>query len=155
MFSTGSLTLCRFVFLSRNFNYTSAVRSMATKVAVNQLFFTPTFNSYFFGSQALLAGDSLAATAERVRDTVPTSWLNSFKVWPAVIVFSFTYLPLEFRSIFSGFIAVGWQTYLSYLNKQAELQEHAKALAVDADGSSRYELDWWPACGSCIIDFYH
>lgn len=124
--------LGRFVFLSRNFNYTSRVRSIATKVAMNQLCFTPTFNTYFFGSQALLAGDGLAATAERVRDTVPTSWLNSFKVWPAVVVFSFTFLPMEYRSIFSGFIAVGWQTYLSYLNKQAELREHAKVLATTA-----------------------
>ncbi|KND86788.1 Protein SYM1 [Tolypocladium ophioglossoides CBS 100239] len=119
-----------FVFLSRNFNYTSRVRSIATKVAMNQLCFTPTFNTYFFGAQALLAGDGLAATAERVRDTVPTSWLNSFKVWPAVVVFSFTFLPMEYRSIFSGFIAVGWQTYLSYLNKQAELREQARMLAA-------------------------
>ncbi|POR31586.1 Protein SYM1, partial [Tolypocladium paradoxum] len=121
-----------FVFLGRNFNYTSRVRSLAAKVAVNQLFFTPAVNTYFFGSQALLAGDGLTAAAERVRDAVPTSWLNSFKVWPAVVVLSFTFLPMEYRSIFSGFVAVGWQTYLSHLNKQAELREHARVLALTA-----------------------
>lgn len=42
--------------------------------------------------------------------------------------FSMAFLPFEFRSIFSGFIAVGWQTYLSYLNRQAELLEEARKL---------------------------
>lgn len=33
---------------------------------------------------------------------------------------------MEYRSIFTGCIAVGWQTYLSYINKQAELLEAQK-----------------------------
>lgn len=49
-------------------------------------------------------------------------------MWPATVGFSMAFLPFEFRSIFSGFIAVGWQTYLSYLNRQAELLEEARKL---------------------------
>ncbi|KAG5920684.1 hypothetical protein E4U42_006100 [Claviceps africana] len=115
-----------FVFLSSHFNYASKVLSVATKVVVNQIFLTPTFNTYFFGAQALLSGESLEATVQRVRDTVPTSWLNSFKVWPATVAVSMAFLPFEFRSIFSGVVAVGWQTYLSYLNRQAELLEASR-----------------------------
>ncbi|KAG5979419.1 hypothetical protein E4U55_005180 [Claviceps digitariae] len=115
-----------FVFLSSHFNYASKFLSVATKVVVNQLVLTPTFNTYFFGAQALLSGESLGATVQRIKDTVPTSWLNSFKVWPATVAFSMTFLPFEFRSIFSGVVAVGWQTYLSYLNRQAELLEAAR-----------------------------
>ncbi|KID88311.1 Mpv17/PMP22 family protein [Metarhizium guizhouense ARSEF 977] len=118
-----------FRFLSSNFNYASKTLSIATKVALNQLCFTPTFSTYFFGAQALLSGESLEATVQRIRDTVPTSWLNSFKVWPATVAFSMAFLPFEFRSIFSGVVAVGWQTYLSYLNRQAELLEEARTLA--------------------------
>ncbi|KAF4508067.1 hypothetical protein G6O67_004495 [Ophiocordyceps sinensis] len=121
-----------FVFLSKNFNYASRFRSIFTKVAVNQLFFTPTFNVYFFGSHALLAGDGLDAALQRVRDAVPTSWLNSFKVWPATVFVCHAFLPLEFRTLFSNFVAVGWQTYLSYLNRQAELRDEARAMAVTA-----------------------
>ncbi|KAG5930490.1 hypothetical protein E4U53_002229 [Claviceps sorghi] len=115
-----------FVFLSSHFNYASKVLSVATKVVVNQTFLTPIFNTYFFGAQALLSGESLEATLQRVRDTVPTSWLNSFKVWPATVAVSMAFLPFEFRSIFSGVVAVGWQTYLSYLNRQAELLEASR-----------------------------
>lgn len=100
---------------------------------VNQAVFAPTFNTYFFGAQALLSGEDLAATGQRLRDTLPPSLVNSFKVWPATMAVAFAFLPFEFRAIFSGCVAVGWQTYLSYLNRQAELKEHARALTTVAD----------------------
>ncbi|KAL2267338.1 hypothetical protein VTJ83DRAFT_4615 [Remersonia thermophila] len=109
-----------FVWLSENFNYRSRLLSIATKVVVNQICFTPVFNTYFFGMQALLSGATLAETWERIVHTVPVSCVNSCKLWPAVTAFSFAFLPLEYRPVFGGVIAVGWQTYLSYLNRLAE-----------------------------------
>lgn len=91
-----------------------------TKVSINQVVFTPIFNTYFFGMQALLAGESLQQSWARVQQTVPVSVVNSLKVWPAVTAFSFTFVPLEYRSIFAGVFAVGWQTYLMFLNRKAE-----------------------------------
>lgn len=120
----------RFIFLSVNFNYASRIGSLAVKIIVNQTCFTPLFNSYFFGMQAFLAGDSLEQVVERIRRTVPTSIVNSCKLWPAVTAFSFTFIPMEYRSVFSGVIAVGWQTYLSFLNREAEVAEEAAALAA-------------------------
>ncbi|KAK1755435.1 hypothetical protein QBC47DRAFT_422696 [Echria macrotheca] len=115
-----------FVWLSHSFNYTSRFLSLATKVVVNQICFTPIFNSYFFGMQAALAGENLDAIWERIKETVPVSFVNSCKLWPAVTAFSFAFIPLEYRSLFAGFIAVGWQTYLSYLNRLAEAKVVAK-----------------------------
>ncbi|KAI1642351.1 uncharacterized protein F4817DRAFT_305011 [Daldinia loculata] len=122
-----------FVWLSRHFNYPSHILSLGVKIVVNQLVFTPTFNSYFFGAQALLAGDSLAETWDRIRRTVPVSWVNAWKLWPAVTAFTFTFIPIEYRSVVSGVVAVGWQTYLSYLNRQAEIEEemaHRRTVAA-------------------------
>ncbi|KAK8011592.1 hypothetical protein PG990_010557 [Apiospora arundinis] len=121
-----------FVFLSRNFNYSSKVLSIAVKVAINQAFFTPVFNTYFFGSQALLSGDTLQQSWDRVCATVPVSVVNSCKIWPVVTAISFAYLPLEYRALFAGVVAVGWQTYLSFLNRQAEA---AEALALMRAGA--------------------
>ncbi|CAK7204208.1 hypothetical protein SEUCBS139899_006962 [Sporothrix eucalyptigena] len=109
-----------FVFLAHNFNYSSRALSLITKVSVNQIVFTPIFNTYFFGMQALLAGESVQKSWERVQQTVPVSVVNSLKIWPAVTAFSFTFVPLEYRSIFAGVFAVGWQTYLMFLNRKAE-----------------------------------
>jgi protein Mpv17 len=125
-----------FLWLGTSFNYSSKVLSIAVKVAVNQVFFTPLFNSYFFGMQRALSGGSPAEIAERIVNTVPTSWINSLKLWPAVTAFSFTFVPLHFRSIFAGVIAIGWQTYLSFLNQKAarkerESREHEPTLKIE------------------------
>lgn len=111
------------MFLNNNFNYVSKFRSIATKVAVNQVVFAPIFNTYFFGMQSLLSGDSLPEVWDRITRTVPTSLVNSCKLWPAVTAFSFTFIDPPYRSIFAGFIAIGWQTYLTILNRWVELEE--------------------------------
>ena len=73
--------------------------------------------------QSLLSGATLAETAERIKNTVPVSWINSCKLWPAITAFSFTFIALPYRSIFGGVIAIGWQTYLSLLNQRAAAEE--------------------------------
>ncbi|KAF2641555.1 hypothetical protein P280DRAFT_371809, partial [Massarina eburnea CBS 473.64] len=112
-----------FLWLGNSFNYGSKVLSLTTKVTVNQVLFTPLFNSYFFGMQSLLSGASVHDTLVRVQNTVPTSWINSCKLWPAVTAFMFMYVPIQYRSIFGGVIAIGWQTYLSLLNQRAAAVE--------------------------------
>jgi len=114
-----------FLFLGNHFNYSLGhTFSLCVKIIVNQSVFTPIFNTYFFGMQSLLSGSTLAEAKQRVIDTVPVSWKNSWKVWPAVTAFSFTFVQPQYRSIFAGVIAIGWQTYLSWVNQNAE----AKAL---------------------------
>ncbi|KFY29248.1 hypothetical protein V493_02453 [Pseudogymnoascus sp. VKM F-4281 (FW-2241)] len=113
-----------FVYLGNSFNYASTLLSLATKVVVNQIAFTPIFNSYFFGMQSLLShplsASSLENAVEHVKRTVPTSFVNSCKLWPIVTAFSFAFLPPDFRNIFGGVIAIGWQAYLSFLNRKVE-----------------------------------
>ncbi|KAK5080808.1 hypothetical protein LTR70_000487 [Exophiala xenobiotica] len=113
-----------FIFLGNHFNYASRWLSIATKVAVQQTFFTPVFNSYFFGMQAMLTGEPPSGVIQRIKDTVPTSMVNSLKLWPAVTAFSFRFITPQYRFMFSGVFAVCWQTYLSFLNRRAEKSEH-------------------------------
>ncbi|KAL6707404.1 hypothetical protein ACN47E_004183 [Coniothyrium glycines] len=122
-----------FLWLSNNFNYTSKILSLSVKVGVNQVLFTPLFNSYFFGMQSLLSGATAAEIIERIKNTVPTSWINSCKLWPIVTAFSFTYIPIQYRSIFGGVIAIGWQTYLSLLNQRAAALEEKDHAGVERD----------------------
>ena len=90
------------MYLNRSFNYSSRLLSLAMKVTVNQIVFTPIFNSYFFGMQSLLSGDTFWEAWERIQRTVPTSFINSCKLWPAVTAFSFTYIQPQFRALFAG-----------------------------------------------------
>ena len=111
------------MYLGTIFNYPSKILSLATKVVVNQIVFTPVFNSYFFGMQSLLSGDSFADAWERIKRTVPASFINSLKLWPAVTAFNFTYVSPQYRALLAGVVAVGWQTYLSLLNYKAANEE--------------------------------
>ncbi|EEP82350.1 conserved hypothetical protein [Uncinocarpus reesii 1704] len=120
-----------FMFLHHHFNYASKGLSILTKVIVSQSVFTPTFNTYFFTMQSLLAGASLEDTWERVKKAVPNSVMNSLKLWPGVTAFLFLYVEPQFRSIVSGVVAVGWQTYLSWLNQKAA-KEVREAAAIGA-----------------------
>lgn len=118
----------RFIFLGNNFNYASRWLSVAVKVVVQQAVFTPVFNSYFFGMQAVLTGEPPSGVIKRIKDTVPTSIVNSLKLWPAVTAFSFAYIIPQYRFMFSGIFAVCWQTYLSFLNRRAEKEEHEEPI---------------------------
>ena len=111
------------MYLGTIFNYPSKILSLGTKVVVNQIVFTPVFNSYFFGMQSLLSGDSFTDAWERIKRTVPTSFVNSCKLWPAVTAFNFTYVLPQYRALFAGIVAVGWQSYLSLLNFRAAKEE--------------------------------
>ncbi|KAF2498558.1 hypothetical protein BU16DRAFT_434815, partial [Lophium mytilinum] len=115
-----------FLWLGNSFNYSSKLLSLSTKVFVNQVGFTPIFNCYFFAMQSALTGATPAEIVKRVKDTVPVSWVNSCKIWPAVTAFSFTFVPFQYRSIFAGVIAIGWQTYLSLLNQRAAAMEESE-----------------------------
>jgi protein Mpv17 len=127
------------MFLGTHFNYPSRLLSLTTKVVVNQLAFAPVFNSYFFGMQSFLSGDNLSEVWERIQRTVPISFVNSCKLWPAVTAFSFTFIGAQYRSIFAGFIAIGWQTYLSYLNRQAEEAERRERSKLGIDEKTENE----------------
>ncbi|KAJ5753110.1 hypothetical protein N7520_010027 [Penicillium odoratum] len=125
-----------FWFLHNNFNFSSKLLSILTKVFVQQIVFTPVFNSYFFSVHSLLAGATFEETWERLKKALPVSVTNSVKLWPAVTAFSLMYVPPEFRNVFSGVIAVGWQTYLSWLNQKAAREVQQEEAAIETGSSS-------------------
>jgi hypothetical protein len=122
----------RFWWLHNNFNFSSKLLSILTKVAVQQACFTPVFNTYFFSVHSLLGGATFEETWERLKKALPVSVTNSVKLWPAVTAFSLVYVQPQFRNVFGGVIAVGWQTYLSWLNQKAKHEVEMAELAVAA-----------------------
>lgn len=121
-----------FLFLGSHFNYGSTAMSITIKVLIQQFFFAPIFNTYFFGMQAILAGASPSAVIERVKGAVPESVISSAKFWPAVTALNFTVIPAHLRFAFSGVFAVAWQTYLSFLNRKEERVEPMGTITEEA-----------------------
>jgi Mpv17 / PMP22 family len=48
-------------------------------------------------------------------------WFGVCKLWPVVSAFSFTFIGTQYRSIFAGFIAIGWQTYTASIGHSGVL----------------------------------
>lgn len=84
---------------------------------------------------------------ERIRNTVPTSFVNSCKLWPAVTAFNFTFIPAQSRPLFAGqwlgkyypggpadiwlgLVAVAWQSYLSWLNQKEANRKRLEILEL-------------------------
>lgn len=111
------------MWLGSSFNYPSKFVSIAVKVCVQQAVFTPIFNTYFFGMQAALTGESFTGVIDRIVATVPTSIVNSCKMWPAVTAITFAFISPQYRFMFSGLFAICWQAYLSFLNRKEEKRE--------------------------------
>lgn len=112
-----------FMWLGRSFQYSTWIRSIGTKILIQQTLFVPVVNTYFFGMQTILAGGSLDKAKQRVTTAVPVSWKNSWKLWPMVTAISFTYIPPQYRSVFGSLFATVWQTYLSWVNQRTEAKQ--------------------------------
>lgn len=121
-----------FLYLGTHFNYGSTAVSITIKVLIQQFFFAPIFNTYFFGMQAILSGASSSAVIERVKGAAPESVISSAKFWPAVTALNFTVIPAHLRFAFSGVFAVVWQTYLSFLNRKEERIEPMGTMVEEA-----------------------
>ncbi|EHY57844.1 hypothetical protein ABEF95_014254 [Exophiala dermatitidis] len=121
-----------FLFLGSHFNYASRWTSITVKVLIQQFLFAPIFNTYFFGMQAVLTRQEPSVVIHRVVSAVPESLVSSAKFWPLVTALNFTLIPAHLRFAVSGFFAVIWQTYLSFLNRREEKTGPSGSLADQA-----------------------
>ncbi|KAG0643875.1 hypothetical protein HOY80DRAFT_289859 [Tuber brumale] len=112
-----------FTKLGQSFNFRSKILAISTRVLVNQVFFTPLFLCAFFTLQNTFQAGRFVSpkeTVERLRKTIPAAYGNSCKLWPAVTAVNFWIVPFEYRALFGGVVAVGWNGYLSYLNQAVQ-----------------------------------
>lgn len=68
---------------------------------------------------------------DTLKKTIPTAYINSCKLWPAVTAVNFWFVPLEFRALFGGAIAVGWNGYLSFLSQRANREDAFAAMEFE------------------------
>ncbi|KAI5780309.1 hypothetical protein DFH27DRAFT_340001 [Peziza echinospora] len=128
MVTIGSIlsapSYCWYLYLSGLFQprFSKPV-AVALRVLINQLCFTPVFLTAFFSLQSFFTGATKEETAERLQQTLPAAYKNSCQLWPAVTAMNFYWVKMEYRSVVSGVIAIGWNAYLSYLNQRAGLED--------------------------------
>ena len=81
--------------------------------------------------QAALSGEPPSVVLHRIQETVPQSVVSSAKFWPVVTAVNFAVVPAHLRFMVSGGFAVVWQTYLSFVNRRAEIEGPVGGLVME------------------------
>ncbi|EGU89103.1 protein SYM1 [Fusarium oxysporum f. sp. raphani 54005] len=115
-FVFGPVATTWFAFLARRVNVPGNKKAeVLTRVACDQLGFAPVMIGVFLSSMATMEGKS-------AQERIDKAWWPALKanwmLWPAVQVINFSLIPLQYRLFFANIIAIGWNSYLSWVNSQ-------------------------------------
>lgn len=106
----------------------SGVYVVATKVAADQLTWTPFINTVFLGTVTLMTGAGVGAAVQAVEDklwpTLKVNWL----VWPGLTAINLGLVPPPYRILFINFCSLGWSAFLSNMANS----KPTPALTIDA-----------------------
>jgi len=102
-----------YAFLQRRINLSSRALTIGTRVAMDQLIFTPINMLAFLSSMAIMEGSS---PQKKLESTYKIAIKKNWQVWPAVQLLNFSVVPLEHRVLLVNVVSLGWNCYLSYLN---------------------------------------
>ncbi|VDP29184.1 unnamed protein product [Heligmosomoides polygyrus] len=87
--------------------------------------FSPFFNALILFNLRMLEGDGVKESYRRMKEDWSTIYINSLKVWPAVQLINFYFIPLNMRVIVVQLVAFFWNTYLSF-KTQKTVEEYRK-----------------------------
>ncbi|KAG9303172.1 hypothetical protein G9A89_001788 [Geosiphon pyriformis] len=100
-------------------------KALVTRVAMDQIFFAPCFMGIFFIAQGIMEGQKLESIKKKLEKGYPSALVNNYKLWPAVQLINFRFVPLQHRLLVVNTIALGWNTYLSLINvRSSETNEN-------------------------------
>lgn len=88
---------------------------MPVRVLLDQSLFAPAFVGVFFGALATLEGRPSAIPDILARDW-PGAVLANWQIWIPAQCLNFYFVPLKYQVLFANFVALGWNTYLSYIS---------------------------------------
>ncbi|CAC5359895.1 MPV17 [Mytilus coruscus] len=83
-------------------------------VIADQGCFAPVFLPFFLGTMGFLRGETVDEFKNQVKkDFIPVMKAN-YKVWPAVQICNFMFVPLQHRVLAVNLVSIFWNTYLAW-----------------------------------------
>ena len=119
LFVIGPMMRYWYIFLDR------AVKGAATsdalkKMVIDQTVFAPTIIAVFFTTTGLLFGKSFSDIELKFRHQYFETMKTNYMIWPFVQIVNFNFVPLQHRVFVVNFIAIFWNTYLSWATNKHE-----------------------------------
>jgi protein Mpv17 len=106
-------------FLNKNIVFRSPIGQLVTRVAMDQFIFAPSFLFLFFSYNGLMEGQSIDKIKEKFRKGYWPALVGNWTVWPLVQLVNFRFVPLHYQTVVVNSVALGWNSYLSMLNKRS------------------------------------
>ncbi|KAJ3195460.1 Protein required for ethanol metabolism [Irineochytrium annulatum] len=100
-------------FLQKSVTAANPTANLLLRVAGDQLLFAPLFIGIFFGATGFMEGKSVDEVKDRLEKGYLPALYNNWKLWPAVQLVNFAFVPILYRSLVVNVVATGWNTYLS------------------------------------------
>mmetsp|Transcript_58497 Transcript_58497/g.143090 ORF Transcript_58497/g.143090 Transcript_58497/m.143090 type:complete len:244 (+) Transcript_58497:171-902(+) len=90
-------------------------KSVAIKVAIDQICWCPLFMTVFFTYLGLVNGDSVSTIGSKIKNDLLSACQGSWKLWPLVHTVNFAVVPSKYRLLFINGVQVGFNMFLSLL----------------------------------------
>ncbi|KAF7269955.1 hypothetical protein GWI33_017045 [Rhynchophorus ferrugineus] len=100
--------------LARRFGTAATSSAALKKMSFDQLVFAPSFLVIFIANVNLLNGKNVDEIKNELFEKYPDIVVNNWKVWPAVQLVNFYFVPLHYQVLLVQSVALFWNTYLSW-----------------------------------------
>ncbi|KAG8943064.1 hypothetical protein FRC03_002681, partial [Tulasnella sp. 419] len=90
--------------------------SLAKRVTVDQLVMAPAGLTFFIGGMGAMEGKNRHEISKKYKDMYVPVLLANYKLWPAIQLINFRFMPLAYRVPFTSTCGIFWTVYLSLVN---------------------------------------
>jgi hypothetical protein len=110
----------------------SSAAVVAKRVLWDQALFSPLFLPTWLTSLWILEGQTSGDIFHMLKAEVPTALVANWALWVPSQIINFRFVPTKFQVLFSNFVALGWNAYLSFTAHEAEAKvERSRQVELD------------------------
>ena len=95
-------------------------KRVVARVAVDQFGFAPLFVTSFLSLLWTWEGESPSTLGPRLQENVPSIVVANWALWIPAQTINFHFVPVKYHVLFSNFVALAWNAYLSYTSHESK-----------------------------------